>query len=304
VIAQLQAELAGMKLTVQRQSAWMDSESTRMEHAREKHHAEHAIQVQRQLRSSLCSPAVLAEIRAVCRLSWAKLAYIGHRLFCTYEEPEHAWEVGKWRPHRIVDSPVVSYPKLGSRNLIKKYQASLSDYHHRRIVDVETGASSVDFALLFVCALQNTEWPLFQRVVQESGGVVEFNLMLDAHGCFKGTNLTEVAGRLVQFLRFSSSPYSLFHIAVVPGKDDYDTIAPVLAPIRAFIMKVKHDDGGKFTFDHPGSPGPVTVNIEFTFAGDLVAGREVTGICTPFSAPTEICNWCRASKPPHSMMGV
>jgi len=105
-----------------------------------------------------------------------------------------------------------------------------------------------------------------------------------------------VAGRLVQFLRFSSSPCSLFHIAVVPGKDDYGVIAPVLAPIRAFIMKLKYDDNGKFTFNHPGSETPVTVRVRFTFAGDLVAGREILGLKSPFSAPFEICNWCRASK--------
>jgi len=291
-VASLKSQLAVARLELDRKQAWIDGEKSRMLGLRSLHFQQHAVIVKSQLRRTLCSPSVLTEIRAVCRLSYTKLAYIGHRLFCAYEEPEEAWLVGRWQPHKIGDTDV-RFPKLATRSLITKCQAPLSEYH-RRVVDEETGASQLDFPCLFERALSNVEWPLFTSVIQQTG-VVEFNLMLDAHGCLKGTNLTEITGRLVQFLRFSSSPYGLFHIAVVPGKDDYDSIAPVLAPIRAFIMKIKYDQKGKFTFNHPGSSTPVTVDVQFTFAGGLVAGREVLGLTVPFSASHEICSWSRAS---------
>jgi len=123
---------------------------------------------------------VLAEIRAVCRLSWSKLAYIGHRLFCQYEEPAELHLVGKWRPHTVGGTDV-PFPKLATRNLIKKYHASLSEYH-QRTVDPDTGISALGFPLLFVRSLRNVEWPFFSSVVAQMGGLIEFNLMLDAHG--------------------------------------------------------------------------------------------------------------------------
>ena len=99
-----------------------------MESLRVLHYNEHALIIKRDLKKRSFKPAVMSEIRAVCKLSFDKLVYINRALFSDIVDPENQWERGHWE-RRCIGHSNLKWPSMSSRNAISKYQDSLASYY-------------------------------------------------------------------------------------------------------------------------------------------------------------------------------